>query len=253
MGGQVVPFPGMPMQPAMVPNPQYAQWQQMAQAWQQEQQQRQQQFLKACDFIKEDASKRYNIDIEADSTIAADEDAEKAARTQFIQAITPFLEMAIPQMQQNPIIAPLIGQLVMFMVRAFPISRQLDDAFENALDQLESMAKQAPPPPPKTTGKSPQEIQAETQIAQGEQQTDLKVQQMRSAADAGKAQADQQSNAIKLMQMYTQQMADQAKLQQEGDQHQAEMALRNREMIGREALEQARMTRIESQNTQGLV
>ncbi len=149
MGGQVVPFPGGApggMGQPMMPNPAFQQWQQQAQAWQQEQQQRQQKFLKACDFIKEDAHKRYNIDIEADSTIAADEDAEKAARTQFLQAITPFLQMAIPQMQANPAIAPLLGQLIMFTVRAFPVSRQLDDAFEDAIEHLEQMAKQGPPP-----------------------------------------------------------------------------------------------------------
>jgi hypothetical protein len=90
------------------------------------------------------------------------------------------------------------------------------------------------------------EIQAEAQTAAGEQHVDMSV-------AAIKARTDQQNNAIALMKLYTQQMTDQAKLQQQGSQQQAELALRNREMVGREALEQARMSRIESQNTQGLV
>lgn len=248
-GQNVVPFPSGPALPTpMMPNPAYQQWQQQAQAWHQEQQRRQQQFLQACDYIKEDASKRYNIDIEADSTIAPDEEAEKQARTQFLQMITPFLEMAIPQMQQNPVIAPLIGELVMFAVRAFPVSRQLQDAFQNALDQLEAMAKNAPPPQPQQKGntKSPMEIQSEAQTAAGEQRTDLQVQQLRN-------QADTMKNAIELMKLYASTQTDQAKVAQQGQQAQAELALRNREMVGREALEQARMSRIESQNTAGLV
>ena len=244
-GGSILPFPQPPI--PMMPNPAYQQWMQQAQAWQQEKQRRDQQFLKACAYIKEDAAKRYNIDIEADSTIAADEEAEKASRTQFLQAITPFLEMAIPQMQNNPVIAPLIGKMIMFAVRAFPVSRQLDDAFEDAIQKLEAM-----PPNPQMgqqggkNTKSPMEIQAEAQIEKGKQQTDLAVAQARS-------QSDQAANAIKLMQLYQQAQGDQAKLAAEAQKSQAELALQGRIEAGREALETARVQHMVARDMTGLV
>src|SRR5215472_16365019 len=77
--------------PGMVINPAFLQWRQMAAAWQQEQTSRQQQFLSACHVIRRDAATGYKIDIEADSTVAADEQAEKQARTEFLTSIMPML------------------------------------------------------------------------------------------------------------------------------------------------------------------
>jgi hypothetical protein len=235
---------GMP--PQMMPNPAYMQWQQMEQQWQAETQRRQQQFAKACDLIKGDASKRYKIDIEADSTVAADEKAEQASRTEFLTAITPFLGTVIPMAVQTPAIAPLAKEMIMFAVRGFRVSRQLEDAFESALDNL---GKQPPPQPEQKGGgntKSPMEIQAEAQTAAGEQQTDVQV-------AAAKSQTDQQKIAADLMKSQAQNQLQMHKIDTESQLKAAELQLKARELEGREALEQARLTRITARNAEGLV
>ncbi len=271
-GQNVVPFPpggaspmmgapgmGMPpQQPPMMPNPAYQQWMQMAQAWQQETQQKQQQFLDACDYVKTDAHKRYNIDIEADSTIAPDQEAEKAARTQFLQAITPFMESVLPLAQSNPAAAPLVKELIMFAVNGFSVSRQLQDAFETALDHMMQQAQQGPPQASqKGNSKSPQEIQAEAQIAQGEQQTDLAVQQQRTQADqqkyAAQTQIDQQKNAVEMMKLYSQQQIEREKLAADGQYKAADLALKQRQGALREGLANARMSHYAASDTEGLV
>ncbi len=239
LGPQMLPQP-----PAMMPNPAFQQWMQVKQAWDAETQHRQQQFMAACTLLKEDAAKSYKIDIEADSTVAADEQAEKQSRTEFLQAMTPFLEGMVPIMQQSPSLAPLISELIMFGVRAFPTSRSLEDAFETALEKMQ----QAPPVPPAQKGnaKSPMEIQAEAQEAQGKLQTAQQSNQV-------KLQTDQQANAVKLQQMQTEAQIQREKLQAQQDKDAAELAMRGREMQGREQLEQAKIEHMQTRDTAGLV
>lgn len=244
-GQNVVPFPGgMGGQP-MMPNPAFQQWQQQAQAWQQETQKRQKMFLDSCAYIAKDAHKRYNIDIEADSTIAPDQEAEKASRTQFLQAITPFMQAILPAIQANPALGPLGKQLIMFAVNGFPVSRQLQDAFETALDQLIANPQQ-PQAQQKGNTKSPMEVQTEAEVAKGEQQTDLQVAQAR-------AQSDQQKNATEMMKLFSQQQIEREKLAAESQYRAADLALKQRQGALREGLAQARMSHYAASDERGLV
>src|SRR6185437_14139876 len=175
------PAPGgmPPRQPAMMLNPAFAQWMQVKQAWDAENAKRQKQFEQACELIKEDAAASYKIDIEADSTVAADEQAEKETRVEFVKEITTFLGVAVPGLLATPDLAPLAKSIGMFVVRAFPASRDLEDAFETAFDALVAKATQGgggpQQPQPKGNTKSPMEIQTEAITAKGEQQTDQQV------------------------------------------------------------------------------
>lgn len=224
------------MQPAMVPNPAFAQWAQQAMAWIAEKQRREQQFASACELIRSDAVKRYKIDIEADSTVAADEQAEKQARTEFLQAVTPFMETMVPLAQQNPGFAQLISELIMFGVRAFPSSRSLEDAFETALQKMvQTAGKGQPEAQGGKNTKSPMEIKTE------------------AAVEGGKLQVQQQANAIKLASIQAETQIAGEKLQQDQIQHQEKIALEARHMQGQEALDQARITRMESRAAEGLV
>jgi hypothetical protein len=110
--------------------------------------------------------------------------------------------------------------------------------------------KKGPPQPPVQQGKgntkSPQEIQAETAVEGAK----LQAQQQQTAA---KAQTDQQANATKLISAQIEAQADRERAAAENQLRITELALRGREMVGKEALDQARLARIEARNTQGLV
>lgn len=231
--------PMQPMQPGMMVNPAFVEWAQQAQAWTTEKQKRQQDFESACALIKSDAAKRFKIDIEADSTIAADEQAEKQARTEFLTAITPFLETVVPGMMANPALAPLGKEIGMFAVRAFKVSRQLEDAFETAFDALLQQAKTNPhPPTPPGKGgatKSPIEIQAEAAEAQG------------------KNQVEQQANQVKLAQVQTDAQIERERMAMQQQNEAAQLAMHGREIEGRERLEDARMQHMAARDIQGMV
>ena len=236
--------PQAPPPPAMMPNPAFMQWMQLKQMRDQEMARRQKQFMAACELIKTDAAKAYKIDIEADSTVAADEQAEKQSRTEFLQAITPFMEAMVPLAQTNPDFKPLISELILFGVRAFPTSRQLEDSFETAMEHM--LQSPGQPPPQKGGGKSPMEIQAQLQEAQGKQQTDQQ-------SNAVKLQTDQQANAVKMQQVQAQKQIADDRLQSEQARAAAELAMRGREMQGKEQLEQAKIEHMQSREMQGLV
>ena len=236
---------GAPQAAPMVPNPAFAQWMQLKQMRDAEMARRQKQFADACELIKSDAAKAYKIDIEADSTVAADEQQEKQSRTEFLQAITPFMEAMVPLAQSNPDFKPLISELIMFGVRAFPTSRQLEDAFETA---MEHMLQSPGTPPPQKGGatKSPAEIQQQAQEVQIKAQTDQQD-------TAAKLQTDQQANAVKLQQVQAQLKIASDRLAAEQDRAAAEMAMRGREMQGKEQMETAKIEHMQARDTAGLV
>lgn len=247
-----LPAPGMmgmpPQQPPMMPNPAFAQWAQMAQGWIAEKQRRQQEFAQACELIRSDSAKCYKIDIEADSTVAPDEQEEKASRTEFLKEVTPFLQTIIPGIMANPALAPLGKELAMFAVRAFKVSRQLEETVEKTFDELAQQAKQNPPQPQqgKPGGKSPMEIMTNAKIEAGKIQSDTQI-------EAGKVQLGMQENATKQMEIAGEQQIAQYKLASEHEHSAIDLALRQREMEGRENLERARMEHMVERDTKGLV
>jgi hypothetical protein len=214
---------------AMTLNPAFLQWRQLAQAWQAENSKRRQDFLAACQLLKDDAAGGLRIDIEADSTVAADEQAEKAARSEFLQSLLPMLQLLLPQVQANPAIAPLIKSLTMFGMHAFPAARDLEDDFEQAFRAL-ATTPPGPPPPPKGNVKSPAEIAAETAIAKGDQQV-----------DAARVQVEGQKNATDMMKAYADAAQQQAKMQQDAQFRAAELALAQETAQSRQQLETARL------------
>ncbi len=235
-------MPMAPPAPPMVVNPAFLQWMQLKQMHDAETQKQQQKFLAACALIKEDAAKSYKIDIEADSTVAADEEAEKAARTEFLRAIVPFMEVIIPQMAQNPALQPLGAEMIKFAFHAFPSSRQLEDALDTALEKMQQMP---PPPAAEGKGKTVAETQMETQVEHAKVAASVHDTQV-------KAQIAQQESASRLIAAQIEAAADREKAASDHQLRAAELALRGREVAGREALDAARLTRIGIRNTEGL-
>ncbi|HEY1299230.1 MAG TPA: hypothetical protein VGF07_01960 [Stellaceae bacterium] len=241
------PVAGPAAPPPMVLNPAFVQWRQLAQAWHAEKQRREDEFRAACMTIRHDVAAGYKIDIEADSTIAADEQAEKQARTEFLQSMIPMLQLLIPEAQQNPGAVPLIHALVMFGVRAFPAARSLEQQFEQAFRAL----LQAPPspPPPKGNTKSPLEIASEAKTAAGDQAVDQQSNQIKAA----QVQVQQQKNAIDLFEAYMKAQQGQAAQAQEGQLRTAELTQEGAIMADRQALDRARLTHLMTRDATGLV
>lgn len=94
-------------------------------------------------LLRDDRMRSYRIDIETDSTIEADEQAEKASRNEFLQVVGAFMQQAIPAAQAQPALVPMLGEMLMFTVRGYRAGRQLEDVIQQAVDDLSAAAQQA--------------------------------------------------------------------------------------------------------------
>lgn len=246
------PMAGGPM-PGMVPNPAFAAWMKQAQQVQaimQANAKKQQQFDAACALIRKDGIHGFRLDIEADSTIAPDEQAEKAARVEFLQQMIPMLGQVVPMAQGNPPLASLGKEMTLFAARGFRVARPLEEALEQAWDAIAGM----PPMPPKGAGQAG--AQHNPQVEQAKIAADVHDTQMRAQADVQttqlKAQTDQMAIQQKAQQGQQQMQIAAAKLQAENERAQATMALQAAELQQRERLEQARMVALQSRAAKGL-
>lgn len=144
-------------------------------------------------LLKNDALRSFRVDIETDSTIQADEDADKQRRVEFVTAIGALLAQALPVLQAAPQIAPLIGKTVEFLARGFHVGREMEDIINKTFDQLAQQPPQAPGQAPKP-GTDPQEVALKAQELQLKQQ-EAQFQAQHDAAqlqlDAAKVQAEQ--------------------------------------------------------------
>lgn len=131
-------------------------------------------------LLRDNAHRRFRVDIEADSTIAGDESQEKQDRVQFIGEITKTVETWGPIVTAQPMMAKLAGELMLFGVRAFRVGRSLEAVIEETVEKFEqAMGQPKGPPQP-----SPDEL------------LKLKGQQAKTQAEIMKAQIDAQTAKI---------------------------------------------------------
>lgn len=139
----------------------------------------------AVQMLKTEPARSYRIEVASDSLVEMDEQAEKTSRMEFLTAAGQFMERSLPVAQQAPEMAPLIGEMLLFGVRAFKGGRPMEAAFDEALTKLKQPRDPKPQPP------SPEEVKA---------QADMQLEQMRQQAKAGEIQAAQQLEGAKLQQ-----------------------------------------------------
>ncbi len=173
---------GPPQPPGPPPNPALQQAQ--AQLQQIEQQLSAiQENKQVMDLLRDERTRGYRIEIETDSTVEPDEQAEKKSRVEFTEVCGKFLGEALPVLQVMPQAAPMFEQIFLFLVRGFRAGREMEDTIETTMQAISQAANQPKP--------DPEMAKVEAQLKQGEQQHQQKMQQ----ADQQHAQTMQQQQA----------------------------------------------------------
>jgi hypothetical protein len=199
----------VPMQ-QMVPNPAFQQWMQMRAAIQQamqKNQQAQQKFDDAVALIKQDGVHGFRIDIEADSTIAPDEEAQKQSHVEFLQGFVPFLTQIVPFCQGNAAAAALGEQLTLFAMRPFKVARALEDNVTKFFEALKGM-----PPPQPSGGKAGSGPDTPEALAQRQNDTQ------------SRERIAQQQNAVKLAQLNSNERIKTAEIEMDAKMHHDKLA-----------------------------
>ena len=151
--------------------------------------------LPALALLKgEGALRSYRVDVETDSTIAADEQAEREAATGLLTGVSGFLAQSMPLVQGVAMQAPhavqpiteMVGGLLTMAVRRFRGGEEAEELIEKAMQALAQPAQQQAGP----AGPSPEEMamQAEAAKAQAAQQAAAMDAQAKMQIEVGKAE-----------------------------------------------------------------
>ena len=136
------------------------------------------------EFLGDCRAREFTLDIETDSTIVVDENAEKERHTEFVQ----MLGVLLPQLAQLTAAAPqaaaFCGEILKFAVAPFRGGRPLD----GAIDEFVELSKQTAAQP---HGDDPATAAGKVQ---------LQIEQMKQSRQA---QQDQAANALKAQEIQT--------------------------------------------------
>lgn len=152
---------------------------------------------KVMGFLRDQRLRPFVLDIETDSTIQPDEDAEKQRRSEFLQALGGTMQQLSGLVAAQPQAAPFAAEILKFAVAPFRAGRSLETAIEEFADQIIQVAKQPQPNP------EAQKAEAEAKAkeaeaaakAQADQQAHEREMQRLEAEDAIKAKELQDKNA----------------------------------------------------------
>jgi hypothetical protein len=135
-------------------------------------------------LLKSEPARGFRIEVASDSLVEMDEATEKQSRIEFLGAVGQFMDRALPVTQQVPELAPLMGEMLMFGVRAFKGGRMMESAFD------EAMAKLNAPKPPEQPQPDPEQMKAEAmmQVEQGKMQLEQAKIQTQGQIEQFKAQ-----------------------------------------------------------------
>jgi hypothetical protein len=138
---------------------------------------------KVFELLKAERIRPYILQIATDSTIQPDENAEKAARSEFAMAFAQMSGALAPLMQAAPKeAAPLSGAMLKFVLAPFRAGREMEQVIEEFVDNMTEKASQPPPPNPEAEA---MQIEAETKKADLE---DRKAERAAKLEQAAKAQ-----------------------------------------------------------------
>ncbi len=107
-------------------------------------------------FLRDNKIRPFVLDIETDSTIFPDEQAEKQLRNEFMQAFTTSTAALGQLVAAAPQAAPLAGAMLRFVLAPYRAGREMDGAIDEFVDAMTERASQPQPP-------NPEVIKAEAQ------------------------------------------------------------------------------------------
>jgi hypothetical protein len=181
-------------------------------------------------FIKDYRTTAFVLDIETDSTIQANEDAEKQRRSEFMGMMAQLLPQLAALIAQEPGSAEFCGELLKFSVAPFRVGRSLDGSVDNLIQQVEAQASQRVGQPDPKTQADQQKVQTMAQLEMA------KMQQQKASDDA--------ANALEMTKINSKAQTEQAKIA-------SDLRVALLEADNKKQLEMARITQTQIKTQQG--
>lgn len=139
-------------------------------------------------LLKNDVARNFRIDIETNSTVAGDRQAEKDSIVEMITGIGSFVQSMTPAVEAGVIPIEAAKEIMMAAIRRFEFGSAVEDAIENAGQQAQ---QQQPDPAQQAAAAEAQaQAQAEQQRLMAEQQAKAAELQARREESAAKNQLE---------------------------------------------------------------
>jgi hypothetical protein len=183
--------------------------------------------MPAIELLRNDVSRDFRVDIETDSMVEVDEQADKQAATELMAGTADFMEKAVLAAKEAPEIAPLMLEVFMFTLRRYKVGKTIEGQFQETFDKIiEQVNNPQPQPDPEQ-----QKLQAEQQAAQQKMQVEAQQEQQRmqmtQMQEQARMQADMAIEKAKgemTMQMEQQRMMMEARIEEMRSQRENERA-----------------------------
>lgn len=195
------------------PNPQEQVQQQISQLDQQVTQQLdalQQQLVEADEtvtqeevmkFLRDQKIRPFVLDVESDSTIQADEDAEKQRRNEFVQVFGQLMGTIAPALEQMPQLGPMLGEVMKFGLAPYRVGRELEGTIDEGIEAVLKKSQDPQEDPEAEAARAEAEkVKGEQALAaekfKAEQQAAAEDRQIKMAQLQLEAQKSQQSTEL---------------------------------------------------------
>jgi len=160
------------------------------------------------EIMQQDGLRSYRIDIETDSTIASDAEADKQNITQLFTGIGGFIQSIGPAVDSGYLSMEAAKAMLLAGVRRFKLGRDVEDAIDNIGGEGEEGQQQEPEGPTPEQMQAQQAQQAEMAQFQAEQESQRQEFQLKASEQQAKSQESM------------------AKLENDIQQHRSEMTMK---------------------------
>lgn len=90
----------------------------------------------ALELLRNDRRRRFKLTIETDSTLLADENAQKAAGQEFLETVGTYMQSTAAAVQQMPDFAVVALEMLSYGSRLFRAGRSLEGIMDSAIEKL---------------------------------------------------------------------------------------------------------------------
>jgi hypothetical protein len=149
---------------------------------------------KVMKLLRDQRVRPFVLDIETDSTIAPDENAQKQRATEFMTVFGGAIQQALPVVQQVPQAGKLLAEGLKFLASQYRAGRQMEGVIEEFADDMAALAQQPKPQDP-LAAKGAAEAAAVQQTAQIEAARHQREEEAAAAEQQRKAAEDQATAA----------------------------------------------------------
>ena len=195
----------------------------------------------ALALLRDEPLRNFSIDIEDDTLVQLDKQADQQSRLAFLTTVGGFLDKAVALGRQVPEITPLLGDMLMFAVRGFKIGASIEANFDQALQQMQQAQAEKAQQPPQPTPEQLQ-MQAEQQKLQMEMQHEQGLEKMKAQMLMQQKQLDfQLQQQLQAAKMQAEQLKAEAEAQRENEIAQRQCRQAEAEAAAKQQSDKARL------------